>query len=100
MVLASVLVPVDVIVELKQRCEREQYGAAAASTRLLGAAPDGICLKTRPGCPIAQWLAATVYVARAALAEARRDLLERLVRTHESPQTWASALAIVRDRAM
>ena len=26
--------------------------------------------------------------------------LEPLVRTHESPQTWASALAIVRDRAM
>ena len=56
--------------------------------------------KTRPGCPIAQWLAATVYVARAALAEARRDPLERLMRTHESPQTWASAFAIVRDLSM
>ena len=56
--------------------------------------------KTRPGCPLALWLAATVYMARAALAEAKRDSLERMVRKHESPQTWASALAIVRDRAM
>lgn len=56
--------------------------------------------KTRPGCPLAQWRATTVSVARAALPEAKRDPLERLVRTHESPRTWASALALVRDRAM
>jgi hypothetical protein len=55
--------------------------------------------KTRPGCPIAQWLAATVYVARAAFAEAKRDRLSGGADARIA-QTWASALAIVRDRAM
>jgi uncharacterized membrane protein len=34
------------------------------------------------------------------ISDVERDPLEPLVRTHESPQMWASALAIARDLAM
>jgi uncharacterized membrane protein len=34
------------------------------------------------------------------ISDVERDPLEPLVRTHKSPQMWASALAIARDLAM